>query len=128
LVTDGEDRMSFYEQKTLFQFLAATDVQIFTIGLTKALKGSSRDKAIKLLTKLGVETGGRTFFPASVGDIEQISGEIINDIRTQYVVGYEPSGGDPGKDFHKVQVTIDEDPKQEKRVAITRVSHRSQRP
>lgn len=123
LVTDGEDRVSFYNQDQLFQLLASNDIQIFTIGLTKELKGGSKDKAIDLLMKLGGDTGGRTFFPASSGDIERISSDIISDIRTQYVIGYEPSGGDPRKEFHKVQVAIIENPNQEKRAAITRVGY-----
>lgn len=125
LVTDGDDRSSFYKQEQLFQLLASNDVQIFTIGLTKELKGKSHEKATKFLKKLGVDTGGRTFFAASSGEIERISSDIINDIRTQYVIGYEPSGGDPRKGFHKVQVSISENPNQEKRVAITRVGYQS---
>lgn len=125
LVTDGEDRASFYTQEQLFQLLASNDVQIFTIGLTKDLKGSSRDKATKLLNKLGTETGGRTYFAAAPADLERISGEIIDDIRKQYVIGYQSSGGDARKQFHKVQVSISENANQEKRVAITRVGYQS---
>lgn len=126
LVTDGEDRASFYKQEKLFQLLSANNIQIFTIGLTKDLK-ASRSKAVEFLNKLGVDTGGRTYFPASTSDIDRIAGEIINDIRTQYVIGYEPSGGDPSKDFHKVEVSITENPNQEKRVAITRVGYKSRK-
>jgi Ca-activated chloride channel homolog len=125
LVTDGEDRSSFYKKETLFQMLAANDVQIFTIGLTQEVT-QNRDKAIEFLTELGSETGGRTFFPSSALDIERISKQIINDIRTQYVIGYMPSG-DSTKDFHKVLVSIAENPNQEKRVAITRVGYKNRR-
>ena len=127
LVTDGEDRSSFYKEDKLFQLLASNDVQIFTIGLTKELKGSTRNKATNFLKRLGADTGGRTFFPDSPADIERISSDIINDIRTQYVIGYESSGGDPRKEFHKVEVTISENPSQEKRVAITRVGYQSRK-
>jgi Ca-activated chloride channel family protein len=126
LVTDGEDRASFYKKEKLFQQLASNDVQIFTIGLTKEVT-QNRNKAIELLTKLGSETGGRTFFPSSGNEIERISKQIINDIRTQYVVGYVPSA-DSGKDFHKVLVSIAQSPNEEKRVAITRLSYQSRRP
>jgi Ca-activated chloride channel homolog len=126
LVTDGEDRVSFYKKDQLFQLLNSNNIQVFTIGLTKELK-ESRVKAMELLKKLAVDTGGRTYFPASSSDIERIASDIINDVRMQYVIGYEPSGGDPGKDFHKVQVSITENPNQEKRVAITRVGYQSRR-
>ena len=125
LVTDGEDRVSYYDEKTLFQFLGAIDVQIFTIALTKELKSGVREKAVNLLKKLAAETGGKTYFPSSSLDLARIANEIIKDIRTQYVIGYESSGGDAKKDFHKVEVTIDENANQEKRVAITRVGYRT---
>lgn len=125
LVTDGEDRVSFYKQNQLFELLGANNIQVFTVAFTKDLPGESRDKAMKLLKRLAVDTGGRTYFPMSKTDVERIAGEIINDIRMQYVIGYEPSGGNPGKDFHKVQVSISENPNQEKRVAITRVGYQS---
>lgn len=127
LVTDGEDRASYYDEQKLFQFLGATDVQIFTIGLTKELKSGVREKAVDLLKKLAAETGGKTYFPSSRADLERIATELINDIRTQYVIGYESSGGDAKKDFHKVEVTIDENANQEKRVAITRVGYRTRK-
>jgi len=125
LVTDGDDRSSYYTQDNLFQLLSANNIQVFTIALIKELKDVSRNRAVRLLTKLGADTGGRTFFLSTRSDFEQISSDIINDIRMQYVIGYEPSGGDPRKDFHKVQVAITENPNQEKRVAVTRVGYQS---
>ena len=127
LVTDGEDRVSFYTQDKLFELLGANNIQVFTIALTNELQPRSRDKAMKLLTRLALDTGGRTYFPGSNSDIERIAGDIVNDIRKQYVIGYEPAADDARKDFHKVQVSITENPNQEKRVAITRVGYQSRK-
>jgi Ca-activated chloride channel family protein len=127
LVSDGEDRASYYKQEALFQFLGATDTQIFTIGLTKDLKGKSLEKAVKLLNQLARDTGGRTYYPASGDEVQRISNQIIKDIRTQYVIGYVPSGEDTAKAFHKVQVSITEGPNQEKRAAITRVGYQNRK-
>jgi Ca-activated chloride channel family protein len=127
LVSDGEDRLSYYKPEALLQFLASTDTQIFTIALTKDLKGKSLEKGLKLLNQLGRDTGGRTYFPSSPGDVERISNQIIKDIRTQYVIGYVPSGGDAAKAFHKVEVSVAEGPNQEKRAAITRVGYQNRK-
>jgi len=127
LVTDGEDRVSFYKQDQLFQLLNANNIQVFTIAFTKDLQSGSRDKAMKLLTRLALDTGGRTYFPTSKTDMERIAGEIINDIRMQYVIGYEPSSDNSRQDFHKVLVSIAENPNQEKRVAITRVGYQGRK-
>lgn len=123
LVTDGEDRASFYKPEKLFNLLAATDVQIFTIGLTKEVKPENRNKATNLLTRLGVATGGQTFFPTSEEEIERISKRILDEVRMEYVIGYMPSGIDASKDFHKIQISITDNPNQEKRASITRVGY-----
>jgi Ca-activated chloride channel family protein len=121
LVTDGEDRNSFYKLEQLLKLLGSSDVQIYTIGFTRELKGKSPEKAKNLLNQLATDTGGRAFFPATTSELQNIADQIINDIRTQYVIGYEPSNRQSG--FHKVQVLIEDDNKTEKRVAVTRVGY-----
>ena len=123
LVTDGEDRNSFYKKEQLFTFLGSLDIQIYVVGLTSALDEKSSKKAIELLNRLALDTGGRAFFPKSSSELDSISDEIIRDIRTQYVIGYIPSSTKPANSFHKVQVTISNDPDQEKRIAVTRVGY-----
>lgn len=122
LVTDGDDRSSFYTKDKVFRLLASTDTQIFTIGFMTDLKPDQREKAIKLLGQLARETGGRTFFPRSALDLERISTEIINDIRTQYVIGYVPAA-DSKNSVHKTVVSITQGANQEQRAAITRVGY-----
>src|SRR6185369_4851245 len=122
LVTDGDDRASYYTKEKVFRLLASTDTQVFTIGFMTGLKPEQRDRAIKLLKQLATETGGRTFFPNSVADLDRISSDIINDIRTQYVIGYVPSS-ESKNSFHKTVVSITQAADQDKRVAITRVGY-----
>lgn len=121
LVTDGEDRSSYYKKDQLSRHLTSTNTQIFTIALTKDVPKNKIDRAFGLLSQLATDTGGRTYFANTASDIERISAEIIRDIRTQYVIGYIPASGDSPKGFRKVLVSVGETPNQEKRVAITRV-------
>ena len=123
LVTDGEDRNSFYKPDQLLKLLASTDIQIYTVGFVDELKGKSRDRAKALLSRLALDTGGRAFFPISEAELDHITDAIINDIRTQYVIGYVPSKTQANQEFHKIQVLIENDPKQEKRIAVTRVGY-----
>jgi Ca-activated chloride channel homolog len=123
LITDGEDRNSFYKPEQVFSMLGSTDIQVFVVGFTKELKERERAKALKLLNRLALDSGGRAFFPNSPGELDFISDEIINDIRTQYVIGYLPSNSATNAGFHKLQVSITNDPDQEKRIAVTRVGY-----
>ena len=101
-----------------------TDVPQSSFQVTK---GKPLEKAVKLLNQLARDTGGRTYYPSSPGDVQRISNQIIKDIRTQYVIGYVPAGGDAAKSFHKVEVSVAEGPNQEKRAAITRVGYQNRK-
>jgi Ca-activated chloride channel homolog len=111
LVTDGEDRASFYNAEQVLKLLREKDVQVFAVGLTAALQNQSdsffskskRDKAVGLLDKLTKETGGRVFYAERVGDLRDAVEEITRSLHTQYVVGYaQPPAADNKK--HKVEV------------------------
>ena len=121
LVTDGEDRASYYNEDQLFKFLGQHDVQIFVIGFVNDLRGKSRTKATALLDRLATDTGGRAFFPSSVTELASIAKEITRDIRTQYVIGYVPTTSNSS--VHKVLVNVVEKPGSEKRIAVTRVGY-----
>lgn len=126
LISDGEDRASFYKSEELFNLLAATEVQIFTIGLMQELKPRIRDKAINFLNRLGVATGGRTFIASSAAQIEPIAQELMHEIRSQYVIGYVPSGSDESKGAHKILIAFTDNANQDKRIAIVRVGYSTQ--
>jgi Ca-activated chloride channel family protein len=101
--------------------LGSYDVQIYAIGFIGDLKTKAAEKAKSLLSQLATDTGGRAFFPDTAAEVKNIADQIINDIRTQYVIGYEPPNRKDG--FHKVQVLIEDDNKTQKRVAVTRVGY-----
>lgn len=123
LITDGEERSSFYKQAQLFELLSANDIQIYVVGFTNQLDGKSKTRAIELLSRLANDTGGRIFFPQTPLGLADVADEVVRDIRNQYTVGYVPSGTGPENSFHKVLVSIANNPAQEKRIAVTRVGY-----
>ena len=128
VITDGEDRNSFYKQEQLFTRLREEDVQIFVIGFVNELekeagliRKSPREKAVNLIKKLASETGGRAFFPESVSELPQIANEIIRDLRTQYVISYNPTNKEQDGTYRAIKVTVDQpSDSSEKRIALTR--------
>jgi Ca-activated chloride channel homolog len=126
VVTDGEDRASYYNETQLFQALREEDVQIFIIGFVNELDGekglirkSPRDKAVTLINKLASDTGGRAFFPQSVSELPQIANEIVRDLRTQYVISYDPTNKAHDGTYRSIKVTVAQ-PGGERRIALTR--------
>ncbi len=134
VITDGEDRSSFYKQEQLFARLREEDVQIFVIGFINELdkeggliRKSPRDKAVNLINKLASETGGRAFFPESISELPQIANEIIRDMRTQYVIAYNPTNKTQDGTYRAIKVTVDQPTNSEKRIALTRTGRLARR-
>ncbi|HEX8634812.1 MAG TPA: VWA domain-containing protein [Pyrinomonadaceae bacterium] len=134
LVTDGEDRSSYYKQAELFEFLRENDVQIYVIGFVNELetdsgfiRKSTKDKSVNLLNKIATETGGRAFYPMSLAELPGIADEITRDLRTQYVVSYSPTNKRRDGTFRKVNVRIEDTAKRDKRIAITRPGYTAPR-
>jgi Ca-activated chloride channel family protein len=128
LVTDGEERNSYYKKEQLFAKLREEDVQIFVIGFVNELekdnggliKKSSREEAMNFINRLAKETGGRAFFPNSLSELPSIANEIIRDLRTQYIVSYNPTNKVRDGSFRSIRVAVAEGTGGEKRIALTR--------
>ena len=129
VVTDGEDRVSYYSQQQLFESLREQDVQIFVIGFVNELddekKGffirkSVKSKAVNLINQLAEQTGGRAFFPTSLSELPSMAEEITRDMRTQYVVGYYPTNDRRDGSYRAIRVAIGDSTSRDKRIAIAR--------
>ena len=127
LISDGEDRDSYYKEQQLFELLKETDVQIFAVGFVNELSKeggfiskSPQGKAKAFLEKLATETGGKVYFPNSVGELNGIAQDISSELRLQYSIGYSPTNPAQDNTFKNIKVVVADGPKKEKRIAITR--------
>ena len=127
LVSDGEDRNSFYNETQLFQLLREADVQIYTIGFVNELdkdgsliRKSPQKKARNFLERLAQETGGKSYFPDNVSELNGIAQDIAAELRTQYSIGYIPTNDNKDGTFRSIKVMIPDGPNNQKRIPITR--------
>jgi Ca-activated chloride channel homolog len=127
LVTDGEDRNSYYNEKQLFELLRESDVQIYVIGFVDDLSKeggfigkSPQGKAKALLERLATETGGKAYFPKSSAELPGLAREISNELRTQYSIGYIPSNDRKDGTYRTIKVQVDDGPGNQKRIAISK--------
>ena len=130
LMTDGDERISYYTQDKLVNLLRQLDVQVFAICLVKdskktvKLNQNPQKRAADLLNKLASETGGRAFFPKSVSELHDIANQITSALRQEYVVGYQPSAKEkPGAVYRSVMVNVLDVPAGEKRIATARAGY-----
>jgi Ca-activated chloride channel family protein len=135
LVSDGEDRSSFYTEKQLFQLLAETNVQIYVVGFVKELddKGSfiqksEQSKAKSFLQRLADQTGGKAYFPDNVTELNTIAQDISGEMRTQYSIGYSPSNKLEDGTLRNIRVTMNDGPDKQKRIAVHRTGRTAGKP
>ena len=127
LVSDGEDRDSYYKEQQLFELLRESDVQIFTIGFVSELSKeggfiskSPQAKAKNLLERLATETGGKSYFPANISELDTIARDIASELRTQYSISYAPTNERQDGSFKNIKVQVADGPNKQKRIAVTR--------
>ncbi len=127
LITDGEDRASYYSEKQLFQLLTESNVQIYVIGFVKDLddrgnfiQKSDQNKARSFLQKLATDSGGKAYFPENVSELNKIAQDISSELRTQYSIGYLPTNDREDGTFRNIRVSVNDGANKEKRIAITR--------
>ncbi len=91
VVTDGEDNASSATLEQAIRKIQDLDGPvIYCIGL---LFGSDTDKrearhAQRVLQTLSDQTGGLSYFPKSLKEVDAITSEVAQDIRTQYSIAY----------------------------------------
>ncbi|HEY3581562.1 MAG TPA: VWA domain-containing protein [Pyrinomonadaceae bacterium] len=123
VLTDGEDRNSYYRAEGVIQLARAHDVQVFVLALTSDLKTigtadkpSPRERAEKFAKLVAKETGGQAFLLANGQELTfDAVPHFISALRNQFIVAYQ-SSDDSGKEgFRVVEVKVDE-PSGEKRM------------
>ncbi len=89
VVTDGEDDAS---QETLEQAIHKLQQENGPVVYAIGLLGEERSRKAKRALELVAErTGGISFFPPTLDQVDEISREIAHDIRNQYTITYAPS-------------------------------------
>jgi Ca-activated chloride channel family protein len=91
IITDGEDNASTLNlEQTIRRVQDLGGPVIYSIGLLfgDEDKGQEAHRARRALQLLSEETGGLSFFPHSLADVDTIAAEVARDIRNQYTIGY----------------------------------------
>ncbi len=86
LITDGDERASFYKLEQLLKLVREKSVRVYAIGFVQALKQhgpNTKKRATDLLNKIAEESGGRAFFPETMAEVKTVSIGILDDIRKQ---------------------------------------------
>jgi VWFA-related protein len=64
----------------------------------------SRPDGKKILERISKETGGRLFEVSKKQSIEQIYGQVQDELRSQYNLGYTPDKTDRGPGYRRISL------------------------
>lgn len=108
VVTDGGDTTS---AKTLKQALAAVqyaDAVIYPVVVIPITNDAGRNVGGEnALTFMAEGTGGRTFLPSLGAELDRAFSDIIDELRTQYLLAFYPRNTPLTKEaFHRLDVRV----------------------
>src|SRR5713226_3075161 len=122
LISDGEDNLSNHTRTEAIEMAQRTSVVIYTISTSiqwisltqnnEPAKSGDRKYHLtdgdKILQELAEETGGRSFFPYHVDDLDQSFQDIGDELRNQYSIAYLPTNYVLDGRYHKIRIEVPE--------------------
>lgn len=108
IISDGQDNASRYNFGEVRRLLKESDVVTYAVGIQ-----NSRDIASQVgmqgqafLDEICSVTGGKSFYPQSDVEMDEIFERIALELRHQYSVGYIPKDFQPDGKWRKVKVKV----------------------
>jgi Ca-activated chloride channel family protein len=106
LVSDGGDTAKNTTYAQALEQALRNEVMIYSIIDVPIEASAGRDLGGEhALITLAEQTGGKSFYE-SEGGLDKAFAQVSADLRTQYLLGYYPRNQEPGRAFHRVQITI----------------------
>lgn len=104
LYTDGGDSTSALGYGALLKMLKTNDVLVYSIGYVNRMYQMSQERA--QLAEMARQTGGDSYFPASVEELNGIYATILDELASRYTLGYlPPNPAEDGK-WRKIAVKL----------------------
>lgn len=106
VVTDGNDNSSGITLENLVKASQQSEVLIYGIGLLSEEERREAKRAERALNDLAVATGGESFFPKDVSEVERLAHIVARDIRNQYTIQYTPLNDKLDGSFRAIKVAV----------------------
>lgn len=108
IISDGQDNSSRYNFGEVRRFIRESDVVIYSVGVvdrgdsfsTTGLQGQA------FLDELSNVTGGKSFYPTTNVEMDEIFERIALELRNQYSVGYVPKDFVADGKWRRVRIRV----------------------
>lgn len=108
IISDGQDNSSRYTFGEVRRLMKEADVTVYAVGI---IDGSDSSSALGIqgqsfLDELAGVTGGKSFYPQTNVEMDEIFERIALELRHQYSIGYTPKDFTLDGKWRKVKVRV----------------------
>jgi Ca-activated chloride channel family protein len=108
IISDGQDNASRYNFGEVRRLMKESDVVTYAVGI---LGGGDAGSTLGMqgqafLDELTSVTGGKSFYPQTDVEMDEIFERIALELRHQYSIGYTPKDFQPDGKWRKVKVKV----------------------
>jgi Ca-activated chloride channel family protein len=112
ILSDGEDTASLVTDDQVIELAKKSEINIYAISLRQNRPDDRIRQAFSqaeyLVNTLTRETGGRAYFPTSLGELDQVYDRIAEELRTLYSIGYVSSNARRDGKWRRIVVRVPE--------------------
>src|SRR4026208_1978248 len=107
LFSDGEDTSSLISFDEVLELAKRSVTAIFSIALRGAdTQSKGFHEAEFVMRQLAQETGGRSFFPTKIDDLNGVYAEIADELASQYTLGYTSKNAKRDGAYRRIVVQV----------------------
>uniref|UniRef100_Q01T75 von Willebrand factor, type A n=1 Tax=Solibacter usitatus (strain Ellin6076) TaxID=234267 RepID=Q01T75_SOLUE len=106
VITDGNDNSSVINMERIMKNAHQSDVLIYGVGLLTEEEHREAARAKRALNDLAEATGGKTFFPKDLEEVDAIASQVAHDIRSQYTIEYSPTNAAMDGTFRAIHIAV----------------------
>ncbi|MBI4892519.1 MAG: VWA domain-containing protein [Acidobacteria bacterium] len=106
VITDGNDTASMgITLERLVEKMQKSEALVYGIGILAKEDSRDQKKAQRAIDALTKASGGASYYPGEVTEVESIAQQVAHDIRNQYVIAYSPLNQNLDGTYRTIRVT-----------------------
>ena len=106
VVTDGNDNTSGITLEKLVEKAQQSEILLYAVGLLNQEQRRDRKRAQRALKALTTASGGLSYYPDELPEVEEITSKVAHEIRNQYVIAYSPAIQELDGSYRRIKVDV----------------------
>lgn len=107
VVSDGEDNSSMTTLERLARDAQQSGILVYAIGLLSDANERETARARADLEAMTTATGGESFYPRDISEVDEIAKHVAHDLRNQYTLAFSPTDVRQDGTYRKLRVSVD---------------------